>query len=116
MDALQEKLNHLDEGLNWTANQLNEPDEIIMLNLPSFRADMKSACKLIREIQTIKAALDASGWMPVESAPRDGTEVYLWDRNLKSARVGRFSTHTGKFTPPVNPIYWQPINPPKNGV
>lgn len=48
-EAALKELNTIDEGASFLLRMLNEPDEMVVYNLPSFRADMHSMVKLIRE-------------------------------------------------------------------
>jgi hypothetical protein len=90
------------------------------------------------KMHEIKAMIDAAieakknGWLPIETAPRDGVECLLWDgenRVVGSYDKGRYvpwsgnvygcwvlSMHIRPDEPPdpVEPTHWMPIaNPPE---
>jgi hypothetical protein len=71
------------------------------------------------------------GWLPIESAPKDGTEILLWpairrpvERQVPSA-VGRWSKYrelecwddlaVGHHNGFWKPTHWQPLPPPPAG-
>lgn len=74
-----------------------------------------------------------SSWQPVETAPRDGTRILLWDEHRGVAISGFWHTDPGirapdEYAPPWSfwvadnnliewdgidyPIYWMPLHPP----
>jgi hypothetical protein len=91
---------------------------------------MARACRFLNEhnraleaaLQAAIAAQNVAGWMPIESAPRDGTKCLFLTAepekgspayNMKDGRVftGRFKTHgfclEGAYT--RNPTHWMPL-------
>lgn len=67
-----------------------------------------------------KAALRAAialmrgreGWRPIETAPRDGTWVLVWDRYL-GVRLAKYEEPEGLFGDALSwflhPTHWQPL-------
>jgi Lar family restriction alleviation protein len=66
----------------------------------------------------------ASGWQPISTAPRDGTEVLLWFSGPETAtphgrKIGRWSGRVHGFPwncgassfPADAPTHWQPLPP-----
>ena len=42
--------------------------------------------------ETIRAALQASAWQPIETAPRDGTDVQLWSKRALCPVYGHYNS------------------------
>ena len=78
-------------------------------------------------------ALQSTGWKPIESAPKDGTLILLWDKDLELAISGCWFNDAGidtpdAFEPPCsfwsssadlvewaeldNPTHWMPLPTP----
>lgn len=70
-------------------------------------------------------------WRPIETAPKDGTEVVLWLNEFDGAVIGRFdwNSYTYSYTwldkcgvdeyaidfnPEITPTHWTPIPPDPN--
>lgn len=56
-------------------------------------------------------------WLPIESAPRDGTTVLLWAPHWKTPETGWTYGRDDwqdcrKDTPTRPPTHWQPLPPP----
>ena len=54
--------------------------------------------------------LDAEKWMPIETAPQDGTRVLLWAES--KCRVGYWVYYPADAQNPVAPTHWMPLPPP----
>ena len=66
------------------------------------------------------------GWLPIESAPRDWTDVLVFDPECESDNSGgvysawcdgdgRWFTHTASYNKRLQPTYWQPLPLAPNG-
>ena len=85
----------------------------------------------VREIEALRAevaewkrvadALEAArkdGWQPIETAPKDGSEIILFDPDYsqRSGFEGRYSAPRGNwlssYDSPVKPTHWMPLPPP----
>lgn len=70
-----------------------------------------------------------SDWLPIESAPKDGTEVFLWSRDRLVAGSWRVDEGFASKEPmwldnsyddfscgfastPLDPTHWMPLPPP----
>jgi hypothetical protein len=82
-----------------------------------------------------KALFEAAGqWQPIETAPKDGTEIILFWPSLESydgksseprrgvgkwcAPAGYFTEHwalDGRWTPGDDPTHWRPLPTPPSG-
>jgi hypothetical protein len=93
---------------------------------------------LNREDMLRRQSSTAPEWQPIETAPKDGTRVWLINRTMKQPVIGEWGDHMslmGKLTKqwivthdPLNPHFpsaygrlccpdlWMPLpNPPKTG-
>lgn len=108
--------------------------------IPHIQKDVKAVAAFLEEFTTlapsILSALKAVEWQPIETAPRDGTEILLWgalsgpkyDREndcwgygevteqvVSLACFRRGMWQTGGFNSPKNPTHWRPLGPvPEN--
>lgn len=76
------------------------------------------------EIAALEKRLAEAGWQPIETAPKDGTELLLCSIHLYSPRTGCWATYhpnamgkAGWRTAPIcgdklNPTHWMPLPPP----
>lgn len=63
---------------------------------------------------------DANGWMPIETAPKDGTPIFAWGNDAEEeacyrAIARRFDGERGWWVQGTMPFYpkkWQPIPKP----
>jgi hypothetical protein len=59
-----------------------------------------------------------SEWMPIETAPRDGTSRLLWDKRVGTTRVGWWSLVdecwdcTDGWSEIADVTHWQPLPEP----
>jgi hypothetical protein len=73
---------------------------------------------LLREAAAALEAARKDGWQPIETAPKDGNEVILFDSDYLqlSGFEGRYSEPRGSwlssYDGPVNPTHWMPLPPP----
>ena len=57
-------------------------------------------------------------WQPIETAPRDGSEILLWDKEFEACAVGYFFEPFAQWvafpgcTEEVNPTHWMPLPQP----
>ena len=57
-------------------------------------------------------------WQPIETAPRDGTEILLWEQEFDLYAVGIFSELQQEWigweewSEPMNPSHWMPLPEP----
>lgn len=86
------------------------------------------------EINTIKQVLTANTWRDIKDAPRDGTRILIWDKNMGASRVmfwahgeeedgdcwfvdamhGRYAFRAlPELTKSGNLTKWQPITKPE---
>lgn len=70
----------------------------------------------------LDAVIAAMGWQPIETAPKDGTEVVLWNDNQHTAAVGSwrrmFASTVESWTRAgerIQPTHWTPLKKPPNG-
>ena len=66
--------------------------------------------------------MTTNNWQPIETAPRDGTEILVWRTRLQRACVawwfGRWWDISGRdmWGDENQPTHWQPLpGPPKEG-
>jgi hypothetical protein len=62
----------------------------------------------------VEAMTDAQGWRPISTAPRDGTDVLIYDpTDTKNPVAVDWYSHDAD-TPGWlgNPTHWQPLPPP----
>lgn len=57
-----------------------------------------------------------SSWRPIETAPKDGTEVLIWDSHMRVRRIGFYDfgwyDQEGRI---ACPTHWMPLpEPPKS--
>lgn len=61
------------------------------------------------------------GWLPIETAPRDGRTLLLWDASREKAVFGYWSDEEDRWLQDLNDveiyqaIYWMSIEPPPTG-
>lgn len=68
-------------------------------------------------LESLLASLqESSGLRPIETAPKDGTSVVLWDERQHVAFIGRFSRVVGSTLGrwqssghTVHPTHWMPL-------
>ena len=58
-------------------------------------------------------------WQPIETAPKDGTEILLWDKEFEAYAVGYFlkplaqwTAFPGGIMDDVSPSHWMPLPEP----
>lgn len=70
----------------------------------------------IEEVRELFAAWDAQLWQPIDTAPKDGSEIELWDGSVRRARWG--DRIVGKINLPcflsrgitvAYPTHWRPL-------
>jgi hypothetical protein len=72
-----------------------------------------------RQIAALQAELAKRQWQPIETAPKDGTDILVWDgRERFVVFYYRGASHwlmnCGSTCIEINPTHWQPIpEPPK---
>lgn len=59
-------------------------------------------------------------WQPIETAPRDGTEVLVWDEDGPDFFLGHwdlsFRSWLSDYFDEISPTHWMPLPPaPKEG-
>ena len=52
--------------------------------------------------------LRGDGWQPIESAPKDGTQVLLWRLGAKVAYIGKYRDY---YPSPYPPTHRHPLPP-----
>lgn len=73
---------------------------------------------LLREAADALEAARKDGWQPIETAPKDGSEIILFDPDYfqRSGFEGRYSAPRGNwlssYDSPVNPTHWRPLPAP----
>ena len=83
---------------------------------------------LLERIEKLEAALDEAKWQPIETAPKDGTRILIWDGHMCPATWsdccdhGQFETAPGwqifacedswHSVAAYNPTYWMPLPTP----
>ena len=65
-----------------------------------------------------------SKWQPIETAPKDGTQILIWDGNVRivaewgdvpgDLRMGWWATNKSYLDSPYEPTHWAPIPEPPN--
>jgi len=73
-------------------------------------------CELEREVAELRARLPV--WLPIETAPKDGTWLLLWDSGLVIIEIGRWAKllnyWMGDDGERSIPSHWMPLpEPPK---
>ena len=69
---------------------------------------------------------DKHGWMPIETAPRDWSDILVWNAGESKPWIAYFNTDTGKWTssicvddylyfPESDATHWQPLLPAPEG-
>ena len=58
-----------------------------------------------------------TAWMPIDSAPKDGTEVLVWDGAIRGVLIaehahGAWIVCDGEGWERISPTHWQPLPPP----
>jgi hypothetical protein len=59
-----------------------------------------------------------SGWQPIETAPKDGTHVIIFDPSDSRPREAVFDTCYGQWVDPIeaydeySPTHWMPLPAP----
>lgn len=123
-----EALDRIDETLSFMRNMMNEPDELVLLNIPSFKADMDGIIKDFRAHGArIRSALTQpeQEWQPIDTAPRDGTSIlvcqiqastgvfkasYHQELDAFQNEIGiGFFCQDGCDTWPIEPTHWMPL-------
>lgn len=77
-----------------------------------------------KALQRAIATPTASPWLPIESAPRDGSRVLMWSDSDDGAHTGYYNGHYWQIAwwdighdgnrEVFKPTFWQPITePPK---
>lgn len=61
------------------------------------------------------AAADENGWMPIESAPRDGTRVLTFDPGFIGIHLDWFDRQDAVSGWLGEPTHWRPLPPPPAG-
>ena len=56
-------------------------------------------------------------WQPIETAPRDGTEILIWEKEFEAFSVGCFLGdepfwYGFTYKDRVNPTHWMPLPEP----
>jgi hypothetical protein len=86
-------------------------------------------CRKYDVLKTIRAALESMQWQPIETAPKDGSVIYLYCPRFNCTRGSwkhdeyfrdeeRWfsedgdSESTGYYYVPLNPTHWMPIPTP----
>ena len=49
------------------------------------------------EVGDPDAVAEMGGWQPIETAPRDGTEVLLWDRDIAGCDIGAWDVESQRW-------------------
>ena len=91
-DEVWLQIGYGDEGTHtWAAHQVAEDD--IEQAGPYVRADRLSGRVTVSE--------EATAWQPIESAPRDGRWIWLWNKHCEDKSLApqayRWSTHYSVF-------------------
>lgn len=82
----------------------------------------KPAAEYVEALAQARAALTAAkagGWLPIETAPKDGTRILVWRKHATRPLIARYQKDFEWFEDEdgvhlYNLIYWQPLpNPPK---
>ena len=60
-------------------------------------------------------APDANGWYPIESAPKDGTDILVWDEVFVIAYWEDWNCQWYSEHGPVIFQKWKPLGPPPVG-
>ncbi len=79
---LQELLERLDAGLEYEGDLETENDHIELFNVEAAQDLFADAATAIRALSSQDHAdagkVEGDGWMPIESAPKDGTVIQAW--------------------------------------
>ena len=82
----------------------------------------KPAAEYVEALAQARSALTAAkagGWLPIETAPKDGTRILVWRKHATRPLIARYQKDFEWFEDEdgvhlYHLIYWQPLpNPPK---
>ena len=67
-------------------------------------------------LRAIAARLEAEEWRPIETAPKDGRDVMLWDSDLKQAIKAEWCDMADEWVPSddgyLELTHWRPLPAP----
>lgn len=84
-------------------------------------SELRNAINIGKSLQQKIEALDMDRWMPISSAPKDGTEILVcnadrvgigsWCENYRSGFPYNNWSFNMAYSKPWNPTHWQPLPP-----
>lgn len=89
-------------------------------SVSSIDHDTHKSCQMCGAKWQEHGMLERAGWLPIESAPRDGTPVLVFQdcNGEPEYSVGYFNDYHQKWTDgeyTLDPTHWMPLPPPPTG-
>ena len=117
-DLVSQLVGALEECLDDSRSVLADMEQKYGTNYRQDRLEFHR--QVIAAAEAALTAAKAGGWLPIETAPKDGTRILVWRKHATRPLIARrqkdfewFEDEDGVHL--YNLIYWQPLpNPPKD--
>ena len=116
-DLVSQLVGALEECLDDSRSVLADMEQKYGTNYRQDRLEFHR--QVIAAAEAALTAAKAGGWLPIETAPKDGTRILVWRKHATRPLIARYQKDFEWFEDEdgvhlYHLIYWQPLpNPPK---